>query len=78
MALEASDSGGDITRSNMWGLNFIIGFLNTHCVSDPIKLLIVFKAVQFSLSGATGLLQTILVKIFVNPATNIFFEMIEV
>ncbi|CAD8093460.1 unnamed protein product [Paramecium primaurelia] len=78
MALEAADSGGDITRSNMWGLNFIIGFMNTHCVSDPIKLLIVFKAVQLSLSGATGLLQTILVKIFVNPATNIFFEMIEV
>lgn len=45
MALEASDSGGDITRSNMWGLNFIIGFLNTHLVSDPIKLIIVFKAV---------------------------------
>lgn len=44
MAFEANDSGGDITRSNMWGVNFIIGFLNTHFVSDPIKLLIVFKA----------------------------------
>jgi hypothetical protein len=45
MALEASASGGDISRSNMWGLNFVIGFMNTHCVSDPIKLIIVFKAV---------------------------------
>jgi len=31
MALEAADSGGDITRSNEWGLNFVIGLLNTHC-----------------------------------------------
>lgn len=44
MALEAADSEGDISRSNEWGLNFIIGLVNTHLISTPIKLLLVFKA----------------------------------
>lgn len=74
MALEAADSGGDVSRSNMWGLNFILGLVNNHLISTPIKLLLIFKALQFSLNGAAGLIQSLLVKIFVSPATNLFFE----
>ena len=54
MALEAADSNGDVSRSNAWGINFILGFLNTHLVSDPVKLVIMFKALQVSLNAAQG------------------------
>lgn len=74
MAMAAADSGGDVSESNQWGLNFILGFMNTHCFSDPVKLIIAFKALQVSLSAGGGLIKMILVKAFVNAATNIFFE----
>jgi hypothetical protein len=45
MAFEANNSNGDVSKSNAWGLNFIISFGYTNLISDPLKLIIAFKAV---------------------------------
>lgn len=40
--MELESEGGNITRSNEWGINFIICFFTTYLIIDPIFLIIGF------------------------------------
>jgi len=75
MTLESE--GGDITRSNEWGINFIICFFTTYLIIDPIFLIIGFLIFKWSFNTPVGKLKELIIKFMNNKHLNIYFDLLD-
>ncbi|CAD8102627.1 unnamed protein product [Paramecium sonneborni] len=77
MAFEAQDSGGDVSRSNQWGINFIISFITMNFITDPLQLIVCFKIIQWGFNNASPQLQQIFIMLCMSKHFNIYFDFLE-
>ncbi|CAD8173047.1 unnamed protein product [Paramecium pentaurelia] len=77
MAFEAQDSGGDVSRSNQWGINFIISFITMNFFTDPLQLMVCFKIIQWGFNNASPNLQQIFILLCMSKHFNIYFDFID-
>ncbi|CAD8179254.1 unnamed protein product [Paramecium octaurelia] len=77
MAFEAQESEGDVSRSNQWGINFIISFITMNFITDPVQLIACFKIIQWSFNNASPQLQQLFIMLCMSKHFNIYFDFID-